>query len=240
MIYVLIPVFNEEGNLPSLHATLTTIEFKEPVCYVFVDDGSTDQTVDTLHTLFGSCTHHVLKNPQNQGPGYSFNHGFDFILNQLNAHKDDTVVTLEGDNTSDPGILTTMLTLNKLGYDLVLASPYAQGGGFDQTTLTRKITSFFANLLLRIWFDVKVLTLSSFYRVYSVSLLLKLSDQYKPLIKENGFISKVEILIKSIKVGAQIIEVPMVLHSSKRVGKSKMKVFKTMMSYARFFIRSKI
>ena len=34
-----------------------------------------------------------------------------------------------------------------------------------------------------------------------------------------------EILLKSIKLNARIIEVPMILKSDKRVGKSKMKIF---------------
>jgi hypothetical protein len=46
----------------------------------------------------------------------------------------------------------------------------------------------------------------------------------------------VEILLKAIRADAKIIEVPMHLDSSKRKGKSKMKTFKTSMSYIRFLI----
>ena len=48
-----------------------------------------------------------------------------------------------------------------------------------------------------------------------------------------------EILIKSIKAGASIIEVPMQLNSNNRKGKSKMKIYKTSMEYLKFLFREK-
>lgn len=237
MIYFLIPIFNEKDNLTELSNTLRLAYPGEGKTFVFVDDCSSDDSGATIKELLANEQVHVLRNEQNQGPGYSFNRGFNYILDDLAAEPHDHIVTLEGDNTSDPGILNVMLELRNYGFDLILASPYAQGGGFDQTTLFRKISSFGANLMLRLWFDVKVLTLSSFYRIYSVGLLHDIRNNYGVFMKEKGFISKVEILVKAIKQNAKIIEVPMVLNSTKRKGKSKMKVFKTILSYMRFFIK---
>lgn len=237
MIYFLIPIFNEKDNLTELSNTLRLAYPGEGKTFVFVDDCSSDDSGATIKELLANEQVHVLRNEQNQGPGYSFNRGFNYILDDLAAEPHDHVVTLEGDNTSDPGIMNVMLELRNYGFDLILASPYAQGGGFDQTTLFRKISSFGANLMLRLWFDVKVLTLSSFYRIYSVQLLHDIRTNFGAFMKEKGFISKVEILVKAIKQKAKIIEVPMVLNSTKRKGKSKMKVFKTILSYIRFFIK---
>jgi glycosyltransferase involved in cell wall biosynthesis len=240
VIYFLIPVYNESENLPELARSILDILPHEEKTYVFVNDGSKDDTSSIINDLFSGANFHVLNNPGNQGPGYSFNSGFEYILDVLKAKMDDVVVTLEGDNTSDINILPIMLDLNRHGFELVLASPYAQGGGFDETTFFRKTSSFVANILLRLWFDVKVLTLSSFYRIYSVKLLYEIRNKYEVLIKEKGFISKVEILIKAIRLKTQIIEVPMMLHSKKRKGKSKMKVAKTIMSYLKFFLKQRL
>lgn len=238
MIYFLVPVYNEVENLSELIQTFKNSLVEEERTYIFVDDGSSDGTQDLIHKLLKGEKYHLLQNPGNQGPGYSFNSGFNFILNDLNALDSDAVFTIEGDNTSDPSLLPIMFNLYKMGFGLVLASPYAQGGGFDQTSFFRKLSSFSANLILRLWFDVKILTLSSFYRLYSVESLRKIQSKYPTLIKETGFISKVEILIKAIRVNVRMIEVPMMLYSEKRKGKSKMKVFKTMLSYIRFFVKS--
>jgi dolichol-phosphate mannosyltransferase len=134
---------------------------------------------------------------------------------------------------------TTMPSLHKMNFDLVLASVYAQGGGFDQTSFFRKFTSAVANFLFRFLFNVQVLTLSSFYRVYSISILRKIKSKYQALITETGFICMLEILVKGIQAEARVIEVPMKLHSFKRQGPSKMKVLKTTLQYFKFLFKNR-
>lgn len=239
MIYVLIPIFNEEGNVANLHRELSTILPDEEKMFVFSDDGSSDKTIDLLKSHFSNVNFTVLGDGVNRGPGYAFNTGFEWVLaNSKNIEK-DIVITMEADCTSDIGIIPHMLGINKMGYDLVLASVYAQGGGFDSTSFIRKFLSAIANLLFRFLFDIKVLTLSSFYRVYSVSLLQKIKQNNPAIITEYGFICMLEILVKAIKQNAKMIEVPMMLKSTKRVGKSKLKVFKTTMAYFRFLLFKK-
>ena len=235
MIYFLIPVFNEADNIPLLTDTITNCLPGEDKYFVFVDDCSTDDTITVIKKHFEGKQLEVITKQVNGGPGDSFNKGLEWILANFKSDK-DIVVTLEGDNTSDIGILFTMLTLSRLGYDLVLASVYAQGGGFRQTSFFRRLISVVANTAIRFIFDLKVLTLSSFYRVFSINLLKKIKEKNGVLIEEKGFISMVEILLKAIRADARIIEVPMHLDSSKRKGKSKMKTFKTSMSYLTFLI----
>ena len=131
-----------------------------------------------------------------------------------------------------------MITIHKLGFDLVLASVYAQGGGFEGTTFFRKFISTIANLIFRFFFDIKVLTLSSFYRLYSISLLRKIEANNDVIIAENGFLCMLEILLKAIRQKATIIEIPMRLHSAKRKGKSKMKIMKTSWEYFKFLCKA--
>jgi glycosyltransferase involved in cell wall biosynthesis len=238
MIYFLIPVFNEADNIPLLADTITTCLPGEDKHFVFVDNCSTDDTVSFIKKHYGNSRLEIITKQINGGPGDSFNKGFEWILTNSTL-PDGIVVTLEGDNTSDISILPTMVTLSRLGYNMVLASVYAQGGGFDKTSSFRKITSLVANLLVRFVFNIKVLTLSSFYRVYAIELLKKIKAENKVLIEEKGFISMVELLVKAIHAKAKIIEVPMLLDSSKRKGKSKMKAVKNMFSYIHFLIKSK-
>lgn len=238
MIYFLIPVFNEQENLKSLSESLINCLPDFEKHYVFVDDFSSDKTVETLKNLFPSHCLEVLVKNKNEGPGDSFNIGFNWILEN---HKtpNDKIVTIEGDNTSDISILPNMIKISELGFELVLASVYAQGGGFDKTSFARKIVSFVANILLRFLFDIKVQTLSSFYRVYHVELLKKTKEKYGILIQEKGFICMIEILIKAIGAGGSTIEIPTKLLSSKRVGKSKMKLFNTFFDYIIFLFKFK-
>jgi len=236
--YILIPTFNEEQNIELLANNIKSTLLQSNVYYVFVDDSSTDNTVDMIERFFKNNNFTIIKKEKKIGPGDSFNKGFNWILSH-STNDDDIVITMEADNTSDISILMEMISISKLGYDIVLASVYAQGGGFSKTSFTRKIISFFANLLFRSIFNIKVLTLSSFYRVYKISILRKIKQYFSIIIAEKGFISMLEILLKSVKLNARVIEVPMILKSDIRKGKSKMKIFKNSISYVHFFLKYK-
>ncbi len=236
MIFFLVPVYNEEENIPKLFESFARVSDKHEVTFVFVDDCSTDNSVNLINTLFENFRFKVITKQQNGGPGHSFNLGFDWILEH--SESTDLVVTLEADGTSDLSILSTMITLSsEFGFDLVLSSVYAQGGGFQQTSFFRKTISFWANIMLRAIFNVKVLTLSSFYRISSVALLRRIKDRYSIIIEQPGFVCMFEMVLKSINVDARIIEVPMQLKSEARIGQSKMNVTKTSKEYLRFIYK---
>lgn len=234
MLYVLIPTYNEEGNVPNLARELAHYAQRADVQFVFSDDGSRDRTREVIAAHFPERTT-VLGDGINRGPGHAFAVGFAHVLQH--AQDEDLVVTMEADCTSDIRILPDMVAIAGLGYDLVLASVYAEGGGFEKTTFLRKLLSATANFVFRFVFDLKVSTLSSFYRVYRVPALRKAATRWPGLIQEPGFICMLELLLKMIRVEARVIEVPMVLASAKRVGRSNMKLTRTTLEYFRFLYR---
>lgn len=237
-IFFLIPFFNEEENVSELFNNLSNVAVNYKKVYVFVDDCSSDNSIKLIEKLFRETDFYLIRKEKNKGPGDSFNIGFEWILSKSDSD-DDLVITMEADNTCDYNLVQTMIEISKLGYDLLLASPYAQGGGFERTNLIRKILSFFVNIFFRAFFNIKVLTLSSFFRAYKISLLKKIKSRFTVIINEKGFISMLEILLKSIRLNSKIIEIPMVLKSNNRADKSKMKIFKTGLEYIRFLFFSK-
>ena len=239
MIYFLIPVYNESLNIPNLFGEMKNVLPDQEKFFVFSNDGSTDNSIELIKECFKGMSFQVLSDGVNRGPGMAFNIGFEWILTHSKDNK-DVVITMEADLTSDISLLPKMFGMQALGFDLVLASVYAQGGGFDKTSFFRKLISAIANLMFRFLLDIKVLTLSSFYRLYGIDLLRKIKSNNETIISEKGFICMIEILIKSINENAAIIEVPMVLHSGKRAGKSKMKIMKTTWEYLKFFAKGRI
>jgi glycosyltransferase involved in cell wall biosynthesis len=240
LIYFLIPVFNEKDNIPNLFRELVGVLPGEERYFVFYDDGSTDISGEEIRRCFSGLDFVILGDGINHGPGFAFNKGFQWVI-EHSASAEDCIITLEADCTSDLRILPQMIAFSRAGYSLVLASVYAQGGGFDKTWFFRKVISSVANSLFRIVFDIKVLTLSSFYRCYSIQLLKEIGKKYKDrFIAEPGFICMVEILLKAIYCGGNIIEVPVVLFSAKRIGKSKMKFTETSLAYFKFLIQFRI
>lgn len=238
MIFFLIPIYNEEPNIGTLFSELSSILPQEQKYFVFSDDGSKDSSIALLKTHFKEFPHVILGDGTNRGPGYAFNTGFEWILQNSNSEK-DCIITLEADCTSDLSVLPKMFTIHKAGYNLVLASVYSQGGGFIKTSFFRKTISFIANTFFRFVFDLKVLTLSSFYRVYSVELVKSIKSKYGTITEEKGFICMLEILLKAIKCNACIIEVPTVLKTNNRKGNSKLKIGKTTYQYLVFLFKKK-
>lgn len=239
MIYFLVPVYNEVDNLEQLCVNLRNVLPDHEKYFVFSDDGSRDGSQQKIQQMLEKEKYVILGDGSNNGPGYAFNTGFEWILQNAHDIENDIIVTIEADNTSDLKILPIMIKNTEMGFDLVLASVYAQGGGFDKTSFFRRLTSLTANLILRFALDLKVLTLSSFYRVYKVSIIKKIKENNPVIIHETGFICMIEVLLKAVRSKGSVLEVPMVLNSLQRKGKSKMKVFKTMMSYLRFLVKKK-
>lgn len=237
MIHAVVPVLNEEPNVKALAGRLKdALQPFAPFRLLFVDDGSTDRTVEVLKAEgpeFATVSH-----PSNLGPGAAFRTGFTEILKTLQPT--DLVLTLEGDGTSDLNILPRMMSrIRHEDDDIVLASCYLFGGGIKGTAAHRIGLSHIANGLVKQTLGLSGLaTLSSFFRLYQGRTLLKLREAFgERLFESDGFESQIEILHLASKLRMRISEVPMVLDGSKRLGKSKMKVVRTSLAYLRLVAR---
>ncbi|MEJ7838373.1 MAG: glycosyltransferase family 2 protein [Thermomicrobiales bacterium] len=112
---VLIPVMNEEGNLPELHSRLTTVleETKLEYEIIFVDDGSSDSTWSVINLLRDQDPHIIgLKHRRNFGKAEALTNGFQ-------VSRGDVVVTMDGDLQDDPAELPRFLEMIDQGFDLV-------------------------------------------------------------------------------------------------------------------------
>ena len=239
LLYIIVPMFNEASNVHDLIQTLTMIEkeiqpeFK--VFIIFVDDCSSDQTVQELRFLSNNIQSVILKHDTNMGPGAAFATAFEYLHGLV--EEEDWIVTMEGDNTSPPETLLHMLTRRKEGYDVVLASPYLYGGELSNVTFHRLLISHIANGLVKIFLGITgIQTFSCFFRLYSGRIILMLQSLYgRRIIARPGFECMVELLAKLINIRARISEVEMSLDWAARKGATKMNISKTALGYLRLF-----
>lgn len=234
MIYILIPSYNDAQNLPGLFANIRKFIKTKDYKIIIVDDGSTDDTQGQVKKLSLRYPASRIGYKKNKGPGYAFNFGFNYLIPKLKSQ--DILITMEADNTADFQILKTMIDKSQES-DVVLASPYAARGEFIGLDLKRKILSEISNRLDILIFQIKgVETYSSFYRAYKALIIKKAKSFYKEkLITENGFSAVVELLIKLAKLDAKITEVPAKIDWRTRIGKSKMKITKTVIRHLNLY-----
>lgn len=234
-LYVVTPVFNEAPNMERLFAGCAEIQrdlgARFDLRFILVDDGSQDGTSAEAERVAGNLSLRVLRLEQNQGPGRAFATAFSHLAPILKDS--DWVLTIEGDNTSRLEILQQMLTRSDEGFDVVLASPYLYGGGISNTTAFRVFLSHMANVFVKEGLGLHgIVTMSSFFRLYRGSALLRLQQSFGPgIVERAGFESMIEMLLKIVYLRMSVSEVAMKLDTSRRVGKSKMKVMRTAFGY---------
>jgi dolichol-phosphate mannosyltransferase len=207
---------------------------------LLVDDGSSDATSDFARAAAGDLGLEILRHDEPQGPGRAFATAFARLDEAMSD--DDFVLTLEADNTSRVELVERMLLRSREGYDAVFASPYAYGGGIVRTNAVRTGLSHLANTFVKEFLGIHgLLTVSSFFRLYRASAVRRLQDHFGPGILERaGFECMVEMTLKMVYLGMSISEVAMVLDSSRRVGKSKMRIGRTGLGYLAVFSRKRV
>lgn len=113
---LVVPVYNEEENLPLLHEAiqqaLTSIGKAWEV--IFVDDGSRDKSLSVLETLVQQDPEHVrvVVFRRNFGQTAAITAGVDYALG-------DTIILLDADMQNDPADIPLLLAKLDEGYDLV-------------------------------------------------------------------------------------------------------------------------
>lgn len=115
-VSIVIPVYNEEENLPRLFDEIA--QAMRPLNrtweVVLVDDGSRDKSVLVLRALAAANPEvRYLAFAANRGQSAAFCAGFDAAAHPI-------VVTLDADLQNDPADIPAMLTLFDQGYDMTI------------------------------------------------------------------------------------------------------------------------
>lgn len=137
---VVVPVFNEEANIPILYDELLSVlkNFKKEFEIIFIDDGSTDKSREVLSKIGEKDNNvKVIFFRRNYGQTAALGAGFKY------AHG-DIVVTLDADLQNDPADIPKLLKKMSEGYDLV------NGWRKDRrdNLFSRKIPSRIANRII--------------------------------------------------------------------------------------------
>jgi dolichol-phosphate mannosyltransferase len=196
---LIIPCYNEAEGLPYLKANLDLLkdQFPIPIEFIFVDDGSRDQTYNLLLKLFESYPQKIfVRNEKNLDLGGAIKRG-------IAVASGDFIATLDADCSYDPLCLIGMLAKLQDGYDVVSASAHHPQAGFVgdipayRLLLSKGVVLMYNCILWRHFFSY-----TSMYRLYRSSILKNLE------IKSNTFMAMAEIIIKLILQDKKVLDYP--------------------------------
>jgi glycosyltransferase involved in cell wall biosynthesis len=107
-VSVVVPMYNEEANLPELHARLTKVlsRLDAPSEIIYVDDGSTDATPQELENLLQQpqpiCTR-AVRLPERRGKTAALSAGFAIARGNI-------IVTTDADLQEPPEVLPMLVS----------------------------------------------------------------------------------------------------------------------------------
>lgn len=114
-VSVVLPVYNEEKNIPKLHGEIHGVMEKNYNEWevIFVDDGSTDSSYSKLKELSERDEHvKVIKFRKNFGQSAALSAAFDYA-------EGDVIVSLDADLQNDPHDIPRLIDKLGEGYDCV-------------------------------------------------------------------------------------------------------------------------
>ncbi len=210
LVSIVIPTLNEEENVKDLHIALKASLDPEDFDYeiIFIDDGSTDRTVQLLKTLEQSDEKvRLLCFRRNFGKAAAWAAGFDHA-------KGEVIVTIDADLQNDPKDIPKLVSL--IGeYDLVNGWRKKRKDPF----VIRRFPSIIANWLISKVTGVKLRDYGSGLKAYKAEVV-KNMNMYGEL---HRFIPAV-----ASWYGIKIIEVETTHHPRLR-GESKYGISRTLL-----------
>lgn len=144
------------------------------------------------------CLLYGIEQLNKRGVGCAYCEGFEFALKEGYTH----CLMYDADGDMDATIVPEMLGRAEKGYDLVVASRWARGGGFKGYDKTKLIFNFLGNLFFRIILITPITDLTFGFKLLSADLLSKLN------LKSQGHGIYAETTMLPIAIGARCCEIP--------------------------------
>jgi dolichol-phosphate mannosyltransferase len=226
-ISVIIPMYNEQDNAEDTIRKITRILLPSGKSFeiIPVNDGSTDNTLAVLDAIAHSNAHvRVVSYWKNGGRGKALRYGF-------KASRGRYIATIDADLSYDPLYIIDMAkTLDEESdIDVVLASPYMEGGKTEGVPRDRLFISRLGNKVLQMAITEGIHTMTCVVRCYRKEVIESLD------LESDGKEIHLEILSKILAMGYRIKEIPATLTSRKK-GSSKFAFRATAISHIIFAV----
>jgi len=195
-VSVIVPVFNEQENMSILQSELKTALGEIDHEIIFVDDGSSDRTVERIVT---GPNIRMIRFQKNTGQSAAIYAG-------LQAGRGATAVLIDGDLQNDPADIPRLLAEIERGADLVCGYRVER-----KDTVVKRLTSRIANA-------VRSRFTKDGVRDTGCTLKAMRRECVSALVPFKGMHRFIPALVKG--AGYRVVEIP-VNHRPRRFGQSK-------------------
>ncbi len=214
MKLVIIPTYNESGNIGPLLATVFAVQ---PDLHVLiVDDNSPDGTGQSVAQLAASAYPgrlFLLTRPGKLGLGSAYVAGFKWAL----ARGYQYIVQMDADFSHNPKYLPALFAA-AVNHHLVLGSRYTAGGGVANWSLLRRMISRGGSLYSRLILGLPIRDLTGGFKCFRREALESIDLD---AVKSNGYSFQVEMTYRTWLHGFSVHEMP-IIFEERSAGRSKM------------------
>ncbi len=212
---IVIPTYNERGNVPALLQVLMGLDGRPDV--LIVDDASPDGTAEVVKEAMAMYPGrvHLMERSGKMGLGTAYAAGFRYALDAGY----EMIVEMDADFSHDPYDVPRLVAEVRDGHaDLVIGSRYSQGISIINWPLSRLILSYSANLYARFITGLPVYDTTAGFKCIHRKVLEAI-DLSK--LRSNGYSFQIEVHFRAWKAGFRLKELSIIFRE-RQAGVSKM------------------
>ncbi|MDB4777932.1 glycosyltransferase family 2 protein [bacterium] len=228
-VSLIVPCFNEQESINQLDQRLSELlegatEHAYDFEFIFVDDGSTDETWSYLQEHFGRRSNtQLLRHPTNQGMMAA-------VMTGVAASENEIVCSIDSDCTYSPMLVLKLLPLMKENVAMATASPYHAQGNVVNVPRWRIWLSQTASWLYGRLLKNKISCYTCAFRAYRRDVISDIK------LENKGFVGTTEMAWRIDQHGWVIRETPATLNV-RQYGQSKMRTFRVMMRHLKMLLK---
>ncbi len=225
---IVIPTYNERDNIRPLIEKIDQTLVNESWSVLFVDDDSTDGTLDTVRAIIKNDSRiELLHRIGRRGLSSA-------CIDGMSASQSTYLAVMDGDLQHDESLLKYMLaSLKNENLDLVIGSRYMPGGSVGNWKWSRKTTSLIATWMAKIVSDYHLKDpMSGFFM-----LRRDFFEQAKPHLHGGGFKILLDLIVSSPRE-VNFKEIPFTFRN-RHSGESKLGA-EVVWEYVKFIVDKKI
>lgn len=201
LLSIVIPVFNEQDSLGSLHTEIVRalVDYEYEVLYI--DDGSTDNSFSVLSDIHSNHPNvRLIRFRRNFGQTAAMSAGFKYACGKI-------IVPMDADGQNDPADIPKLVTKLNEGYDIVSGWRKER----KDNTVTRTVPSRIANWMIGKITGVKL-------HDYGCTLKAYRAESLKPI----RLYGEMHRFIPALaRWGGEKVEEIIVNHRPRKTGKTK-------------------